>query len=63
LLRAGPLVKCWHKNGVTSLLEQKENIRVIQVLLGHEKLETVLYGEIATRIPREVTSPLENLRL
>ena len=44
----------------THLLEQKVDIRVIQVLLGHKKLETTaLYAQVATEILREVISPLE----
>ena len=36
------------------------DIRVIQVLLGHKKLETTaLYAQLATDILREVASPLE----
>ncbi|MBS0494305.1 MAG: site-specific integrase [Proteobacteria bacterium] len=47
----------------THLLEQKEDIRVIQVLLGHKKIETtVLYTQVATDILREVVSPLETLQ-
>ena len=46
----------------THLLEQKVDIRVIQVLLGHKKLETTaLYAQVATDLLREVVSPLENL--
>jgi len=46
----------------THLLEQKVDIRVIQVLLGHQKLETTaLYAQVATDLLREVTSPLERL--
>jgi site-specific recombinase XerD len=44
----------------THLLEQKVDIRVIQVLLGHKKLETTaLYTQVATDVLREVISPLE----
>ena len=46
----------------THLLEQKVDIRVIQVLLGHKKLETTaLYAQVATEVLREVVSPLESL--
>ena len=46
----------------THLLEQKVDIRLIQVLLGHSKLETTsLYAQVATDILQEVTSPLEIL--
>jgi site-specific recombinase XerD len=47
----------------THLLEAKVDIRVIQVLLGHKKLETTaLYAQVATDLLREVVSPLETLR-
>jgi integrase/recombinase XerD len=46
----------------THLLEQKVDIRVIQVLLGHKKLDTTaLYSQVATKIIREVKSPLDQL--
>ena len=48
----------------THLLEQKVDIRVIQVLLGHKKLETTaLYAQVATRTLRDVESPLERLAI
>lgn len=46
----------------THLLEQKVDIRVIQVLLGHKKLETTsMYAHVATDLLRSVISPLEGL--
>jgi site-specific recombinase XerD len=46
----------------THLLEQNIDIRVIQVLLGHSKLDTTArYTQVATNIIREVMSPLDRL--
>jgi site-specific recombinase XerD len=46
----------------THLLEQKVDIRVIQVLLGHVKIEnTALYVQVATDLLHEVISPLDRL--
>jgi len=47
----------------THLLEQGEDIRVIQVLLGHKKLQTTtLYTQVAIDTLRKVISPLEPSR-
>jgi len=46
----------------THLLEDGVDIRVIQVLLGHAKLNnTALYTKVATRMVRTVTSPLDKI--
>lgn len=46
----------------THRLEQKTDIRVIQVLLGHKKLDTTaLYTRVALKALGQVTSPLEHL--
>lgn len=48
----------------THLLEQGVDIRLIQVLLGHKKLETTaMYSHVATRILRDTHSPLDALAL
>ena len=39
------------------------DIRIIQVLLGHKKLETTaLYAQVATDVLQEVISPIETLQ-
>ena len=46
----------------THLLEQDTDIRVIQVLLGHAKLDTTArYTRVASTTIRSVTSPLDRL--
>jgi site-specific recombinase XerD len=48
----------------THLLEQREDIRVIQVLLGHKKLDnTARYTQVAAKLLHEVKSPLESIEI
>jgi site-specific recombinase XerD len=48
----------------THLVEQHEDIRIIQVLLGHRKLEsTARYSQVAANRLREVKGPLAYLKL
>jgi site-specific recombinase XerD len=48
----------------THLLEQGVDIRLIQVLLGHKKLETTaMYSHVATRTLRDIHSPLDALSI
>jgi site-specific recombinase XerD len=46
----------------THLLEMHTDVRVIQVLLGHAKLETTArYTQVAANLIREAMSPLDRL--
>jgi len=48
----------------THLFEDKTDVRLIQVLLGHAKLDTTqLYTRVATNVIRSVMSPLDRLTL
>jgi integrase/recombinase XerD len=56
-------IHCMQYSFATHLLEQKVDIRVIQVLLGHQRLDTTAhYVQVATDVLREVISPLETLK-
>jgi len=46
----------------THLLEQGVDIRVIQVALGHSKLDTTArYAHVASKVLRDMVSPLDQL--
>ena len=46
----------------THMLEQGVDIRLIQVALGHSKLDTTArYAHVASKVLREVESPLDRL--
>ncbi len=46
----------------THLLERRVDVRLIQVMLGHKKIETTtVYTHVATDLLREVVSPMETL--
>ncbi len=46
----------------THLLEQGVDIRIIQVALGHSKLDTTArYAHVASKVLRDVLSPLDQL--
>ncbi len=48
----------------THLLEQRTDVRVIQVLLGHKKLETTArYAHVASKALLDIDSPLDHLPL
>jgi site-specific recombinase XerD len=55
---------CLRHSFATHLLEQKTDVRIIQVLLGHKKLETTArYSHVASKTLLDVKSPLERLPL
>ncbi len=53
---------CLRHSFATQLLERGTDIRVIQALLGHDKLDTTArYTRVATGMIANVESPLEQL--
>src|SRR5215471_7303928 len=58
--RGSPHIPCGTR--LPHLLEANTDVRLIQVLLGHSKLETTSrYPHVATNLLRTVTSPLDRL--
>jgi site-specific recombinase XerD len=62
-LPAGTVVHTLRHSYATHLLEEKTDVRLIQVLLGHARVDTTaLYAQVATNVIRAVMSPLDRLK-
>ena len=63
-IKAGVTLHTLRHSFATHLLERKTDIRLIQALLGHDKLDTTAhYTRVATGLISTITSPLDDLGL
>lgn len=63
-IKAGVTLHTLRHSFATHLLERKTDIRLIQALLGHDKLDTTAhYTRVATGMISSITSPLDELGL